>query len=278
MVTFVIALGTVWNVIGLLRSRNTSNRGRHLLAQGTLLAFGIWVLEMAHSATSIACFILGSMLMLLTGLRAIRRSPARMHALILTIVIAAGISVTFGGDELAVHSLGRETNLTGRTDIWKTVLPMAGNPLVGVGFESFWNARSAMLKRFTGDESNMFRDLNSAHNGYIDVYLNIGGVGLSLIAAILISGYWHIGRTFKTHPDVAGIFLAHLFTAALYSVTEAGFRLLTMPWIFLLLAVVGASGVARGCLKAAPPAQRRPAQLRREEQELGWGHPLLIDR
>ena len=40
--------------------------------------------------------------------------------------------------------------------------------------------------------------------------------------------------------------LAYVTTATFYSITEAGFRVLTPSWIFLLLAVVGSSGVSAG--------------------------------
>jgi len=40
--------------------------------------------------------------------------------------------------------------------------------------------------------------------------------------------------------------LAYIVTATFYSLTEAGFRVLTPMWIFLLLAVISASGVAAG--------------------------------
>jgi hypothetical protein len=40
--------------------------------------------------------------------------------------------------------------------------------------------------------------------------------------------------------------LAYIITAAFYSITEAGFRVLGPSWIFLVLAVVCASGVSAG--------------------------------
>jgi hypothetical protein len=42
-----------------------------------------------------------------------------------------------GGEKTVVQTLGRNTTLTGRTDIWKLVLPMAPNVFGGAGFESF---------------------------------------------------------------------------------------------------------------------------------------------
>ena len=211
LITFVIALGALWNLRALLRSSRQPNRGRHLLAQGALFAFGLLVLKMANSATSILCLALGGGLMIVTGLSWVKRSPARMHTVVLGVAMAAGIGMSFGVDEFVVHSLGRNTDLTGRTEIWRTVIPMAQNPVIGVGFESFWNASAPRLHRITGPEGRMFNNLVSAHNGYIDVYLNLGWVGVFLIALILVSGYSACRAVpFAAIPTVGRLILAYL--------------------------------------------------------------------
>jgi exopolysaccharide production protein ExoQ len=277
LITFIIAIGAVWNLRMLLRNRLQPNRGRRLLAQGTLVAFGMAVLGMAHSATSVACLILGSGLMMATGLSWVGRRPGRMHAVILAIALAAGVGMVFGADEMAVHALGRKTNLTGRTDIWKTVIPMAQNPIFGTGFESFWNASAGRLHQFTGDQANMFKNLVSAHNGYIDVYLNLGLVGVSLIALILITGYWRAGAAFRRDPEIGGLILAYIVTAAIYSITEAGFKVLTPTWFFVLCAVIAAGGVSRGYLRTQVPAQPR-RRSRGDVYPSRWIDPLPAGR
>ncbi len=47
--------------------------------------------------------------------------------------------------------------------------------------------------------------------------------------------------------------LAYIATATFYSLTEAGFRMLTQSWIFLLLALVSASGVVCGLYGGEAP-------------------------
>ena len=242
VITMVLSLGTAWRVLTLLRNRNAPNRGRHLLAQGTLLAFGVALLGMAHSATSGACFALGAGLMLATGLPVIARRPAAVHVLVLMIALAGGFTMLLGGDADVVHAMGRQTDFTGRTAIWKAVIPMAPNPVVGAGFESFW--LGPRLQRLW----HIFPVIrpNEAHDGYIEVYLNLGCVGVGLIALILMSGYWRAVAAFRRDPALGGLMLAYVAAAAIYSVTEAGFRLLDPIWIFLLLAVVAAGGIASG--------------------------------
>ncbi len=96
-------------------------------------------------------------------------------------------------------------------------------------------------------------DLVSAHNGYIEVYLDLGWAGVSLIALILISGYRHASKAFQRDPKLGSLMLAYIATGTFYCITEVGFRVLTPSWIFLLLAVVTSSGVAAGFLGGEAP-------------------------
>ncbi len=137
--TFVLLLGVVWRVLALLRpDEMPSHRGRHLLAQGTVLVLGLSLLITSNSATSLVCFLLGAGLMLTTRLRFMRRNSAAVHALVLALAVTASLVMLLGGGASAAEALGRNPTLTGRTEIWAAVIPMAPNPLVGAGFESFW--------------------------------------------------------------------------------------------------------------------------------------------
>ena len=114
LIVFLVSLGALWNVRALFRDKEAPNRARRLVAQGTLLTFGIVLLQMAHFATSIACFILGGGLLMATNLRAIRTRPARLNALCLGIVLAGVLMMLFGGESVVSNALGRGDKLSGR--------------------------------------------------------------------------------------------------------------------------------------------------------------------
>ena len=102
--------------------------------------------------------------------------------------------------------------------------------------------------------------LNSAHNGYIKTYLNLGWVGVCLLAMVLIGGYQRAVAAFRRDAEIGSLTLAFIATGAIYSVTEAGFRMLSPTWFFLLLAVVATGGISSGSMRTrplAPPRQRR---------------------
>jgi exopolysaccharide production protein ExoQ len=138
LIVFVVSLGVLWNIRALIRDKKAPHRTRHLVAQGTLLAFGLMLLKMAHCATAVACFALGCGLMLATSLRAIRHRPARVHAFCLGAILLGSVILLFGGVSVVTNALGKRSDL-GRADIWKASIAAADNPLFGTGFESFWN-------------------------------------------------------------------------------------------------------------------------------------------
>lgn len=254
LIVFVISLGALWNVRALLLDRKAPNRTRRLIAQGTLLLFGILLFQMAHCATGIACFVLGAGLMLATGLRAIKKRPARVHALCIGIILVGATTLLFGGESIVTGALGRKADL-GRTDIWKASIAAADSPILGTGFESFWNCNvdkvAVQLRNYWGP---MVQNLVSAHNGYIEVYLDLGWVGVCLMAIILISGYRHAVSCFRRDPQFGSLLLAYVATCAFYSISEVGFRILTPSWIFLLLAVVSAYGFSAGLIGREKPS------------------------
>lgn len=236
VVTLVLALGAFWQVLRLFRDAQQPNRGRHLLAQILLLSFGVWLLNMAHSATSGASFVLGTALLLITALPVISRRPAAVHMLVFAILLGGGLTVLIGGVGAATQAVGRDATFTGRTEVWDVVIPMAPNPVIGAGFETFWyGPRLDRLRNLWG------QGVNEAHDGYLEVYLNLGFVGVGLIALILMRGYWSAVGAFRRDPALGGLLLAFVLTTTIYSITEAGFRMLDPMWFFLLLSVVAAS-------------------------------------
>jgi len=255
LIVFVISLGVLWNVRWLFNHKDEPHRGRKLVAQLTLLGFGGYLLQTAHSATSVTCFLLGAGLMFATSLNFFKNRPGRVLALSLTVVLGGGLALLLGGGSAVSESLGRGGGLSGRTDIWACSIASAGNPVIGTGFESFWNANAPRVNSCL--QLRGFRDLhnlNSAHDGYLQIYLDLGWIGVCLLVLILISGYRSASKAFQHNPELGSLLLACVATTTFYSVTEAGFRILTPSWISLLLGVIGSNGVVHGLLGAqAPP-------------------------
>lgn len=263
LIVFVISLGTLWNVRWLLMNRSESNRKRRLLSESILLLFGLVLLRMANSSTSIACFLLGSALLLITHMRSVIRRTFRVHAICLSMILTGVIVLFFGGAGDVAGALGRDATLTGRTFMWAAMFPAVTNPMCGVGFDSFWTSPNASIFHQNLNALHWYHPerVNEAHNGYIEVYLNLGWMGVCLIALILITGYWRACKALRRDPELGSLLLAIIMSGAVYSVTEAGFRTLSPTWVFLLLAIISASGVNAGFFSNVREKTRTPRDL-----------------
>jgi len=280
VIIFVVLLGAVWHFLALLSSDKVQHpdRRRHLLAQGTLLALGVSLLITANSMTSNVCFVVGAGLMLATRMPVIRRHPARVHVLVVLLIVAAGSVILLGGRAGVAHALGRNANLA-RMDIWEAIIPMAPNAVVGAGFESFW--LGSRIERLERAFPNLH--LNEAHDGYIEVYLELGWVGLILLGLIFISGYRRSVKAFQRNPALGGLLIAYILCTMIYSVTEAGFRMLDPIWIFFLLSVIEASTIAAGvAVEASSPLEapsiRAPEFTGRSALATGRGTHIMVGK
>ncbi|HZT74705.1 MAG TPA: O-antigen ligase family protein [Terriglobales bacterium] len=262
-VAFLLALGALWQVLSLASEKLAPGRRRRLLAQFAILVVAVFVLQQAHSATSISAALFGGALILATLLPMMRR-PAMVHAIVAFILVGGLLAFWLGAEGAVTHELGRKSDLTGRTEIWHGVLAQAAlSPIVGVGFESFWTGPNllAVSRRLPHFEGSGFA--NEAHDGYIEVYAEVGMVGLTLIIGILVGAYRRAVRAFALNPMAGRLMLGYVAALAIYNITEAGFRMLSMAWIFLLLAVICAARIV--CQAQSAPLESPAAQAQAME-------------
>jgi exopolysaccharide production protein ExoQ len=242
LLAYLIGLGALWSVLRLWRDRDVLYRSRRLIAQGVLLGFAVYLSVNAHSATAGTSFTIGAFVLMVTGLHRIRSRSSAMHTVVISSIILGVLIQITGANALVLQIIGRNPDLTGRADyIWPTVIPMNPNFLLGAGFESFW--LGPRLQFMWDKFPHLF--LNEAHNGYIEMYLNLGLIGVALIALVLIDGYRRSVAAFRADPDAGNLMLAYTLTAPLYSMTEAGFRMLAISWSFLLLAIIGSTRISQ---------------------------------
>ena len=166
------------------------------------------------------------------GFPLIRNRPAQIGTLIiLTTVIVTVLGVSLNLTEAAVTSLGRDMTFTYRTEIWQELLDMRTNPVLGVGYDSFWLGErlQTFIRRY---------QVNEAHNGYLEVYLELGITGVCLLAAMLLSSFRNAIHALRSHFDYGRLRMAVIFLFLIYNVTEAGYKPTTLiSFVFLLLSL-----------------------------------------
>ncbi|MBD3833084.1 MAG: O-antigen ligase family protein [Brevundimonas sp.] len=142
----------------------------------------------ARSKTSLLCIMLGvGMVGALWTLK--RGGPALAVAAVWMGVVggAAGWWLwTYESAEI-LAALGKDPSLTGRTGIWDALfVKIAERPWTGYGYNAFWGLDSepALWVRYqTGWV------VPSAHNGWIDLLVQLGWPGAVLVGTIMTSSY-----------------------------------------------------------------------------------------
>ena len=135
------------------------------------------------------------------------------------LVLLVAAELAFGISGRLSESLGRGSTLTGRTELWAHCLQFQANPILGAGFESFWfGERRDKIAAFY----NKWRP-GGAHNSYLDIYLDLGLIGLSLLIGLLIATFWKIRLELFRNFEWGRYRLGFLVAVVLRGWTEATF-------------------------------------------------------
>jgi exopolysaccharide production protein ExoQ len=237
-ICMIFGLASLWCVISALREKQ-EDRLRHLLAHGALLAIVIWLFVLINSMTSMSAFALATVLLVRISRLIDKPIGAKVHLAAAGVLALALFALFFDSSGDLVRALGRNPTLTGRTEIWHWIPTLQGSPLFGTGYESFFIG--PRLKEFWKLDNGSFYGLQEAHNGYLEVYLNLGWIGVGLFAGLLTTGYHKLTSALRKNSNVAVLGLAYFVATLLYSLTEAGFRMQTPVWILLLWGIGAAS-------------------------------------
>ncbi len=223
----------LWHFLTAYGDRQCPHRKRHLIAHGVALAMVAWLFVQANSVTALSSFLLGAALLIAIGTRVLGRKRWLVHLFVVSLVAVpfATLFLELGGS--ALQGMGRDSTLTGRTEIWARVIALVNNPVVGTGFESFWlGGRLEAMHRYQ-------LSLNEAHNGFVEFYISLGWIGILFLAFLIVRGYRNIITWFRRNPKTGNLRLALFVIVIVSSFTEAAFRTESISWIvFLLITMV----------------------------------------
>ena len=232
----LLGLGFLWRIRALYRDRENPTRKRRILAHAILLGMVLWLLQMSDSMTSFASLVMAGTAMVLASQPMFLRSRAAVHVLVGAVFGISVFALFFDSSGSLVEHLGRNPTLTGRTYIWSDVLKMPFSRTVGAGYESFWlGDRLEQLRAMVGF------DVNEAHNGYLEIFLNLGWIGVGLLTIVFVTGYQKVIAALRRNTETGNLNLAWFLAVPISSLTEAGFRMLSLTWIFFLFSIVAAS-------------------------------------
>jgi len=227
-----------WDTLGRWPERKSPEGKRLLVANITFLAITYKLLMIDDSATSKACLLMGCVTMIIIRSNWGRTNPRTVSVgVFIALVIVGVLQYVFDVSTMVAGLLGRDPTLTGRTNIWDAVLKAQPNPLLGAGYQSFWmgDRMVAVWKSLEGGAGTM-----EAHNGYLEIYLNLGLVGVVLLILFMISSYRRVSRQLTVSPHVASFAIPLWLVTVVYNYAEAAFGA-SILWILLLFFVTAVS-------------------------------------
>lgn len=223
-VSMLFGLFFLWNILNYKKIGEGRVRHEELLVSVCFMAMIAWLLGVAGSATSLATFGIGASIMI--GLKTRLVSKRRLGTyVVLVVLIALSAELTFDVRERFVAMLGRDPTLTDRTELWADVLALQRNPLIGTGFESFW-----LGWRLDALWAKWWWQPNQSHNGYIEIYLNLGIAGLVLFGGMVVATFRKIAAGFAGKSDLPELRLALLGAILAHNYTEATFKGVHLMW------------------------------------------------
>ncbi|NYJ20230.1 O-antigen ligase family protein [Glaciibacter psychrotolerans] len=238
---FIALLGVI--VFAVQLAAGTVRRGWGM----AWLILAIGMLALTRSATvTIAALVVA--LVLLFALWARQVGPQGRRGVYLTasasvIVFVAVLAIFFSR---ILNLLGKSDDLTGRFDIWRSVTDLAvQRPVFGWGWVSYWAPWVEPFAHLAERKGVVYLQ---AHNAWLDVWLQLGIVGVLVFAALVVSTLWRswflavdrprVGVA-DTQPYSASSLLPLLLMAALLaqSMTESRI-LIEYGWVVLVVLAV----------------------------------------
>ncbi|HWZ99314.1 MAG TPA: O-antigen ligase family protein [Candidatus Dormibacteraeota bacterium] len=202
----------------------------HLLV---LLFLGFWLLEVSQSKTSLVALLIALALAFRTGWLA-SQSVSRLvfGAALMYPVLALSIQKLQPIFAPILGALGRDATFTGRTNIWQHITFNTVNPVIGAGFWNFWGGPGGKAI-----EGIMQTGIPNAHDGYLDIYLDGGLIGVFLLACVLIACGRRLIKNLPT-DRFTKLKYAFFIAAIFHNVTESSFARPSGMWFTIVLALI----------------------------------------
>lgn len=216
--------------------------------------FGRWIKLGAIAVSAVVVVKSGSsqalfQFVVLTGLLLAHGQFSRLRTRPRLALVALALPAVFLGavffdqvQGLALEALGRDATLSSRIYIWRAAIAGGMNHMfLGNGYDMGWagGAATVALQRYT-------IDVGHAHNGYLQLWLDLGVVGLAVLALVWIV---FVARAFELARHSHGAYLMCLYFLAYYFisnyVTSFIMNYQDLYWLLLSLLFVLSSRLIR---------------------------------
>lgn len=203
-----------------------------------------------------------------------RRWPAITFATVAILLVAVGglfVTLETADVDAALQLFGRDLTLTGRVELWALLLEVSeGNRAFGSGYNAFWGGGSDGISAYVWQL--LPWEPPHAHNGYLDILLELGWVGLVAAAVVFLRTAVAVVQRIRRDGDPYAYWaLSCLWMLGSLNLTEStglsGNNLFTV--IFLAIAFG-----RTGSVKADPALNRRPILVQRPDRRYQTHHQV----
>ena len=214
----------------------TNTRWSKLLSRAALF-LSAFLLIRSNALTSLTALVGAFVLVNIYKFATLRLRMPLYATFVATLLIVSFAFVLVAPKTNALPSLvGRSSDLTGRTAIWHWVISfIEERPILGYGYAGFWTESASARVDRAIDVEVMY-----SHNGYLDILLTNGALGLSLALVFLGTG---LKRAFdwslqgESHASLWPLAVLSLFL--LYNLAECAIFMQHIIWALCVAAVVG---------------------------------------
>ncbi len=232
IICLLFGLFFYWNLLIAKHIEDSSVKREEFLLSAVFLVMIGWLQYMSQCSTTLACLIIGIGATGVVGFRIVSKRFIGTY-IVVAVIVAFGVEVLFNFYETVIEMLGEDPTLTDRTIVWQDCLALVENPLLGTGFESFW-----MGERLAKLWAKWWWHPNQAHNGYVEMYLNLGIIGILFFICFVIDTFRKIGRELLTNYEFARLKFGFFFAILALNYAEATFKGVSIVWtVFNIIAI-----------------------------------------
>jgi O-antigen ligase len=213
----------------------------HRLTVGLTLATAVYLLIVCQSRGAQVCFAIGAFVVVGYKLPLLKGR----HAAIAAIFLIGGplyflADSIFHISDYLLTLIGKDPTLTDRVYLWQAIKENPVNPIVGGGYMMYWDMHKDLAIGGPGAETDGWR---SAHNGYLETYLDGGALGVFFLTILLLAFTWRAVREMMNGSQYGRLAFGLLVAMVVYNFTEAVYGRRAPLWFtFLLLSLEFRSG------------------------------------
>jgi O-antigen ligase len=172
----------------------SNQKGKWYWLFGLVSGIGLLIGAQSAAAVIITAAVEGAVILLFL----IDRAPKVVWTGALAVIVIATM-ITIPSMDQILDTFGKNETLTGRTQLWDFSVSMAyKKPFAGYGYGAFWLGSEGPSAQI-GPDSPMGLDITHAHNGFIELILDLGLVGLLFAFLTYLVAVWKSVRTLVRH-------------------------------------------------------------------------------